>query len=98
MVDLHHIVGSLQAQLEQVGLLDVVPVLARWLRDTDCHRGSPGCHDRSLGHHAVIQAALIVQYATTWKIRKKKATLGKESESDPRSYCELEARRMGPDA
>ena len=70
MVDIHDFVGCLWEHLQQVGLLDVVSCLAWWLRELDCHCDPPGCHDRSLGRHVVVQAVLIVQYATTCKLRK----------------------------
>ena len=70
MADLHDIIGRLWEELEQVDFLDVVPLLARWLRVIFCHCDIPGCHDRSTGRHVVIQAVLIVQYAATWNIRK----------------------------
>ena len=41
MVDLHDIIGRLREQLEQVHILDVVPVIARWLRKINCHCGPP---------------------------------------------------------
>ena len=41
MVDIDDIIGRLREQLEQVDILDVVPLLAWWLREIDSHGDPP---------------------------------------------------------
>ena len=41
MVDLHDSIGRLRGQLQPVDILDLIPLIARWLREIYCHCDPP---------------------------------------------------------
>ena len=83
MVHLRDLLGCVRPEPQEVDFLNiVVPGLARRFREVDRHRDARIRHDRGFGRHAVVEAVLVPQLTTTWKIQQFPKPLRSESNQE----------------